>query len=254
MDKIQMAYDKMRHETAANLLKKYLPYGGDVFDFGCGTGQLWTYLPETFHFAGCDTSDEDLQIAQTRTDRGLSHGGIVCLEGEINNFKAIVALNVLPYLSPYQEMQFFIYAKMRLYTGGILLISHTNKWFDLVTFNRFTYDFYLSECLPMLDLPENKVEEIKRSLQALIPKHSEGSSERDILPKRRVDPFTFYQHVQTFGFTLREQVEINTFPLPPIIMEADEMLNLLQLRSHKHYKDQTLKKLQCSQFQMVFTS
>jgi len=181
-------------------------------------------------------------------------GGTDAFEKVQGPYDAIVALNVLPYLSADDEKHFFKLARSRIAYDGVLVISHTNWLFDLVTFNRYTIEFFREHLLPTLNLDNKALDQITLELKGLLtdseyPHEGDQKSERDALPKRRVDPFSYPDELKRLGWAVVKEEYINCFPVPPKLANTHESLRLARLKSHQLLESPTLKKIFCSQFQ-----
>jgi SAM-dependent methyltransferase len=250
-DEYWSRYHTLRLTTAVDLIGRY-GSPGKLFDFGCGSGELLDLL-EGYDVRGCDISQEMLRLAGARhADGDFRLGGIEFFEKVEDEFAVIVALNVLPYLSAEEEGRFYRQARRLLADNGVLVISHTNELFDLVTFNRYTIDMFEDRLLPALELSDDARNAAMAAFRALLsepdhpPQSGKTFSERDVLKKRRADPFTY----RPAGFELREQRCINCFPLPPRILQSTPELGGAQLGAHRHLSG-TLLKIFCSQFQLA---
>lgn len=262
-------YHEIRLETAYNLIKKHKKTG-TIFDFGCGSGEILQLISDRggYKFRGSDISAKMVALTKEKLQGdpnllGIDQGGLELFQSLEPGFDVIISLNVLPYLKEEEEEAFYRQSKRLLNKGGVLLVSHTNVLFDLVTFNRYTIEFYEEFLLPRLTCPDSEKGEILGSLKSLLtdpdfPKKEgyEGldnkQSERDLLNKRRVDPFTYPAEIEKYGFRLAEMAPINCFPFPPRILTSKTEWGLMQLDMHKNMPNQTLAKLFSSQFQLLF--
>jgi hypothetical protein len=189
-----------------------------------------------------------VKLAKLRTGLGIKQGGIKEFITEKEHYHLIVALNELPYMTAAQEGTFFNAAKSR---ADYVLVSHANALFDLVTFNRFTVQFYVDQLLPLLR--DADCDQALRELRALItnadgpPRIDEQhkGSERDHLKKRLVDPFRYcpndYEVIRFIG--------VNPHPVPPALLNAHPKWKSAALTTR--FEDPTLERLFCSQFQVL---
>src|SRR5262249_4808841 len=98
-----------------------------------------------FQLEGCDVSPEMIARARRQYPTAKTEvGGIELFLQKTGPYGVVVALNVLPYLSEAEEAKFFEHARK---ITKYLLVSHVNELFDLVTFNRYTVEFFRSKCL-----------------------------------------------------------------------------------------------------------
>lgn len=234
-DGYEAKYHRKRLATASKLITKHVA-AGRLFDFGCGSGDLFGYL-SGFTFQGCDISSELARLCRERTGVDVAVGGIEVFEAEAGPFDAVVALNVLPYLTESDERRFYEHAAKVLSPSGCLLISHTNMLFDLVSYNRYTVDFFANEILPRIGLADEPA--VMDALKAMFTNADKPlasgttgpmsqTSDREALPKRRVDPFTYPDAVAAHGLRLKALVPLNTYALPPIVTHAHPALEAAQ--------------------------
>jgi hypothetical protein len=140
---------------------------------------------------------------------------------------AVVAMNVLPYLSAEEEARFFANAVRMLRPGGAIVFSHTNMLVDLVTFNRYTVEFWRDQIIPHLsDDPSERarfVEVFKDHLKHSDepPMSAAKKSERDILSKRRINPITYPATLSEYGLEVEDMAFNHYYPMPPQWMEAN---------------------------------
>lgn len=255
-DQIAAKYHDARFRTATGLIERHVDEFKAVFDFGCGSGDFIEGLAKFETIKGCDVSPEMVRLAKARAIEAgivatLEVGGLDMFLNETGPFDIVVALGVTGYLSKEEERKFIDHAHATLQAGGLLLLTHVNELFDLVTFNRYTVDFY-KDIISSLELDIDPSE-----LSALLthpdaPYEGQQASERDKLRKRRVDPFVYPGEVEAFGYDFLEMRGLNCFPLPPLILNKSPERTLLQLGLHEKITNPTLEKLFCSHFMAVF--
>lgn len=237
-DPYLVKYHTKRFRVAAALLKGLR---GTLFDFGAGHGELAEYV-SGFRIEACDLSPAMVALSRQRyRDIPTEVGGLDYFLRLQGPYDVVVALNVLPYLTSDEEAQFFAHARR---IAGHVLVSHTNMLFDLVSMNRYTVDFYreqFSGCVPaeaMAHLPDLLAH------AHLPPRSDVNASERDLLPKRRVDPFTY----RPAAFDVVETRFLNFFPLPPVLLQSRKEWEVLQPDIEL---SGTLAALFSTQFQML---
>lgn len=235
-DAYTAAYHDMRLASAESLLSGL---GGSLYEFGCGSGELLQRLSRFSPRAGCDVSAEMVRMARELTGLPIAQGGVADFVRGAGRFDVIAALNVLPYLSETEEAEFLASARTR---AGHVLISHTNLLFDLLTFNRFTVEFFAEHCAPALGMDGADCASAMRSL--ITHADAPQRQERDTLTKRRVDPFTY----APAGFEVVGARYINLHPLPPLVLDARPDLKMAALSAEL---PGTLARLLCSQFQLL---
>jgi hypothetical protein len=110
---------------------------------------------------------------------------------------------------------------------GAIVFSHTNMLIDLVTFNRYTVEFWRDRIIPHLSGDQSErerfVEVLKGHLQQ--PKapalSAARKSERDILQKRRINPISYPATLSAWGLRVDATAYTHYFPMPPQWMEAN---------------------------------
>lgn len=122
---------------------------GRVVDFGCGDG----FICEKVVGAGGSAIGIDIDpsmIAASR-DRLVRFGGKSSfVEGGVEALgdlpagtaDVLFALNVLAYLDPESESEFYRHVARILVPDGVLICTHSNELFDMYTLNRYTVEFY----------------------------------------------------------------------------------------------------------------
>lgn len=127
-DVIGNTYHRNRVKIAMRLLRVMPLQSARVFDFGCGEGVLMRTLAKAgASVVGCDKDQENELIA--RAPEGAFRGGIEYLEAEPDaTLDALVALNVLSYLTPDELARFWVAARRTVKPGGLLLHTVPNKF------------------------------------------------------------------------------------------------------------------------------
>jgi SAM-dependent methyltransferase len=231
-------YHNKRFQIAADLLRGL---NGRLFDFGCGNSELGRRLGR-FTVEGCDISPEMVALAnRLYPEAKVRVGGIEYFLAQPGPFEVIACLNVLPYLSEDDEESFYTHARK---TAKYVLVSCANALFDLVTFNKYTVEFFRR------NMSRYVSPEAMAALPALLTKAdfpasgTSRASDRELVNKRAVDPFTYKPE----GFAVVAMRPLNFFPLPPVILQSRKDWELAQPDIEL---TGTLAKLFSSQFQML---
>jgi SAM-dependent methyltransferase len=231
-------YHAKRFEKAVAMLDGL---SGRMYDFGCGNGELFRRLPH-FDAEGCDLSPAMIAIAKQQSPNVRVHvGGIECFLDKPGPYNVVVCLNTLPYLSEDDEIAFFAHCRK---IARHVLISHSNKLFDLVTLNRYTVDFFRRELSSFVSADAMALLPSLLTNANHPPLNDKNASDREIVPKHGVDPFTY----RPDGFEVIKTATFNTFPLPPAILQSRQDLRLAQVDVEI---PGTLGLLFSSQFQML---
>lgn len=219
-------YHKRRFDAFCSLLP---PRDGlKVFDFGCGSGELAEILARRGHrVEGSDLSPEMVELARAKMPQcSFAVGGVRDMPAS-GDWDLVGALNVLPYLSESEEATFFRNAVGMLKADGAIVFSHTNMLTDIVTFNRYTVEFWRDQIIPHVTDDQAKRAELLAAFRGHlatpdVPARSAArKSERDILSKRRINPITYGASLGRYGLRVDELTFTHYFPMPPQWMEAN---------------------------------
>ena len=219
-------YDQRRFAKFFSLLPERS--GMSIYDFGCGSGELAAALIAQGHrVTGSDVSPDMLDKARVNAPGcELTLGGVQ--EMPEGRWDVVAALNVLPYLSEADEAEFFRNAARMLAPGGAVVFSHTNMLVDLVTFNRYTVEFWRDHIVPHVASEPAERERLTAVLKEHLtrgdqpPRSAERKSERDFLAKRRINPISYPPSLAKHGFRVEAMAFTHYFPMPPQWMEANQ--------------------------------
>jgi ubiquinone/menaquinone biosynthesis C-methylase UbiE len=224
-------YSKTYHARRFRTFNSLLPKGSlDLLDFGAGSGENIIEMAALGHrVIGIDLSPEMVALGKNKIPAtcSLAVGGVPELRtyGD-ESFDAVCALNVLPYLSTAEEAEFFSQARRILRPAGCVVFTHTNALIDLVTMNRYTVEFYRDHIIPLLTEDVAEREEFQGHLAAHLtspnqPTRSESSSEREKIPKRRINPISYPKELERLHSLRIDSIEFeHYYPMPPQFMEA----------------------------------
>lgn len=247
-------YHAQRFKTF-NLLLPAPP--GALFDFGCGSADNLLLLAQAgFSVGGVDPAPNLISLGQSALrsaglDPALIRVGDVSALEQVapSSIDVITSLNVLAYLSQEEEDRFFRAASHAIKRTGCIVFSVGNALSDIVTFNRYTIEFYERRILPAFAETSEEAQECLEKLKVLlvnsaVPRKTTDasyagrkSSERDVVTTRRIiltDFITrldreFDLHVDAYNF-------YHFWPLPPQLLKSTERLTELQrkfdARSH----------------------
>jgi SAM-dependent methyltransferase len=251
-------YHQHRFDTFNALLP---PAPRRVLDFGCGTAENVVLLSQRgYDVVGIDPVTEMIARARTQLAAAGLDSARVAVGGldwvrrvPAGQFDVISALNVLPYLSEEDEAEF--YAEARRITGGegAVVASHTNELVDLVTFNRYTVEFWRDRIIPLLTDDATQREELVAALAGHLtrpdapPRDRGHRSERDFLTKRRINPFEYPERLrERFDLVVEASGFTHFYPMPPQFMEQDVR--------YRHQVFQFETRMQTSPLRYVFAS
>ncbi len=199
------AYHAGRLETATRLLARAaLGPGARVVDFGCGEGIYARRLAdEGMLVTGLDPAEGMIELAREQDPDGrmtFEVGGADALTAA-GPADAIVALNVLAYLTDAEMEVFWGALGEILVPGGVLLVSHSNELFDVFALNAGTSAFFAAH-------------------------FTGGEPVDDLLPAAgtpatynvRANPLTYAGELATHGLEELGRAYFNFHPLPPALL------------------------------------
>ena len=198
------AYHDGRLRTADRLLERAaLPAGARVVDFGCGDGVYGRRLAAAgFDVVGLDPAAAMIDLAR---ERGGGPAYEVGGAGELRvagPFDALVALNVLAYMTDAEMATLWSALEEQLQPGGVLLVSHSNALFDLFALNGGTERFFAEHFTGGLPVAE------------LLVDAAGGHPGYNV----RANPFTYGDELAAHGLTLEALAYFNFHPLPPALL------------------------------------
>jgi hypothetical protein len=149
--------------------------------------------------------------------------------------------------------------------GDHVLVTHANMLFDLVTCNKYTIDFYKNFLLPSLS---SKIEDVENytdllrtaysyaesppeSASVWLGKPEVSKSEREVIDKRRVDPFTYPDQISKLGYDVVEIRPHNCFPLPPMLCQIHPEIEAQRIISHQFINNPTVARICSSGFWLL---
>jgi SAM-dependent methyltransferase len=196
-------YHEGRLATADRLLERAaLPAGARVIDFGCGDGEYTRRLAERgYSMLGMDPVDGMIAIArEIEPPLDLILGGAAEL-ADAGPADAVLALNVLAYMTDAELDAFWANLRTVLSPGGVFLVSHSNELFDLFALNAGTADFFAKHFTggePISQLLGGETSPEKYNLRA--------------------NPLTLAGELAEQGFEEIGRAYFNLHPLPPALL------------------------------------
>jgi len=145
--------DDPYHKLRTDFILRLFPDEVDlVVDFGCGEGffiELMLRNRLAKKVIGMDPSTNLIGVAEenqylvNNPDCEIRTGGSnALLEIESASVDLVIALNVLAYMTPAEENQFYLESNRILRPGGHVVVTHSNELFDMFTMNNLTIDFF----------------------------------------------------------------------------------------------------------------
>lgn len=256
------AFWRRYHQRRFDTFNGLVPAGRRrLLDFGCGTGENVVLLAGRGHdVVGIDPVPEMVERARAQLaaaglppDRARV-GDLGWLAGQpAGAFDAVTALNVLPYLTEDEEAAFYREARRLTGPDGCVVVSHTNELVDLVTFNRYTVEFWRDRIIPELAEAPAEREELLGVLAAHltrpdVPARDAGHrSERDFLRKRRINPLDYPERLRArHGWRVEATAFTHAYPMPPQFMEASARYRERVFAFEDRFRESPLRYVFCS--------
>jgi SAM-dependent methyltransferase len=178
---------------------------GTALDFGCGEGVLLRDLAARSVGRVIGVEPEPAlarRIDQSDAPRvSILEGGLDRLAAFTNGaLDALLAINVLAFMTDAEEAAFYREAARLVRPGGALLVTHSNRLFDLFTLNAFTADFFISE--------------FKVDAAALLARPTEPHR---VTYNVRENPLAYAGKLRNHGFRETRQEFMNWHDRPPLL-------------------------------------
>lgn len=217
---LQLILPKYRKEHTGKIM---------ALDFGCGGGALLLkMLKRKIDAKGVEKHTELCQLAQGRLEQaGFKKERII--KGSIReldnfpkgSFDFVILMGVFQYLSP--ELRKKLYSKIHrlLKPKGHMVATYQNAFFDLFTFNKYTFDFFDQKIFKPLALDKSFGKSIVQDLKSLIkypnkPDYSKKIA-RDNIYVETTNPLTIGDELSKHKFKLLQKYFYSFFPLPRLI-------------------------------------
>ena len=214
--------------------------GKKVYDFGCGDGSfLPRFLDAGVDVAGCDISPKMIKVARDRLasshaldGKVLKVGGVEVLRDlPTGSIDGMIALNVLAYLRADEERAFYEEAHRSIRKGGWLLVTHSNKLFDLFSLNKYTLAFMRDN---LLISPAD--EEGIQGIRSLLLKHDEPQGSKALPLPLRENPLNYRFKLERYGFDEARQEFVNRHEAPPPILWEQTYPDTLGMSPEERWK------------------
>jgi len=193
-----------------------------VLDAGCGPASFLRELfDEPLALYGFDLTPEMVKEGQrifkeqglpdTRLWEGsvLTPDSFYCEEGP-EQYDAAVCIGVLPHISEGDEKQVFQNLYQSVRPGGLVVIEARNQLFSLFTLNRYSYQFFMDELIPVESLRakgegslDNALDELKTQFRMDVPPLRKGQDEQpgyDEILSRTHNPLLLQKQFTDSGF------------------------------------------------------
>jgi len=203
VDELSVYYAEAHRTGIHRLITKHRGGGGQVLDLGCGAGQYFTILTQSFDtLVGTDISMTALRLAR---ENRIGHF-LVCANASEQPFRAatfdfVLCSEVIEHVRPEESEQVFRCICSVLKPGGYLLITTPNAW-DL---GRLVYEAQINLLSSLLgvDRFRLKARMYKLALR-LTGRHSSVSES--------ISKHGFVEHINVLSpKELRRQLEVAGF-------------------------------------------
>jgi 2-polyprenyl-3-methyl-5-hydroxy-6-metoxy-1,4-benzoquinol methylase len=210
VDSSRTAYHRGRLDIARDLLDRVgLARGSRVVDFGCGDGAFTRELADGGLTAvGLDPAAAMIEIATAQyphPDVEYLVAGAADL-ARLGHADAVIALNVLAYLTDDEHRDFWAGLRAILPPGGAVIVSHSNELFDLFALNGGTTSFFAEHLTDGV------------SVAGLLTAGEPRPPQYNI----RANPLTYGDVLAAEGFEQVAQAFFNFHPLPPALLGAGD--------------------------------
>jgi SAM-dependent methyltransferase len=209
IDANRTAYHRNRFLTADRLLDRAsLPSGARIVDFGCGDGAYAHELASRgYRVTGLDPAQAMVELAGERRSGAeflVGGAGDLAQAGECD---AVIALNVLAYMTDAEMDAFWSGLAMILARGGSFLVSHSNELFDMFALNAGTATFFARNFTAGV------------AVDHLLAQHNSDHPGYNV----RSNPLTYAGELSEHGLKEVAQAFFNYHPLPPKLLgDGDE--------------------------------
>lgn len=237
LDKKYYPANYFRLKIIKDNISEYL-LKGKILDAGCGTGILLSYLVKKgYECAGTDISLRMLK--QARINAGKIPLVQTSLDDlsmfEDNYFDCVFCLGVFPYIPENRERKCYGELNRVIKSGGYLITAHSNEFFDLFTFNKYTIRFFERNFFPMLKKIDQKLNfgNFKNRLSSLIKNHDKPTnfnkkrSGRDLIFTKPENPLLYKDKIKKYDFNSLETFYYGFHCLPPLAMNGNNKLEKL---------------------------
>lgn len=223
---------------------------GRILDAGCGGGQCMIPIADLgWNVYGCDSSQKMVDFAKAGMQaKGYDPeharvGGVEDLSTYPDSFfDVIYSMGVIEYLTDEQERRFYAECRRVLKPQGTLVVEYINSLFDLLTFNRFTVNFFRKDILSKFFTDEATVDRLSDRIRGLVSNPDKPdtkgkySTTRDHVYNRVENPITFAKRAKDeFGFDQSDLIFYRFHAVPPLLFENEPELEKVTIQFEKEY-------------------
>lgn len=238
VDAIGNPYHLHRISVLQSLIPEWaFQKGINIFDFGCGEGVFVAlFIQQGASVTGCDIEQKMIDAArerlkQTKADEQfckLQVGGVESFQTVPDSSQdGVIAFNVLAYLSKEEEVEFYSQVQRVVRKDGFLLVSHSNRLFDLFSLNRYTINFFNDFLVD---------DEYRSDVKNLLTFHDHPKGDKkDPLPVRE-NPLNYRLKLSGYGFKEIHQEFINKHEAPPPILGKQHFPRTLNYPDEDRWK------------------
>lgn len=222
---------------------------GTVLDAGCGGGQILVdAMSLGWDAYGIDYSERMVFHAKKKLREHGYPEERACV-GSIDDlsafggdsFDAVVSLGVLEYIPPKTEKKVFSEVKRVLKPGGYFFAENINALFDLVTFNRFTIQFFRREIINTFFRDPREQSEVEAKVVKLITHpdkpdlHGKYATTRDQVYNKLENPLTYHEKAKNNGFRQVDLIFYRFHIVPPLLFEESPEYELRAVEFEKTF-------------------
>ncbi len=204
---------------------------------------MWRWFLDPFFFqAGASVTASDIEpgmieaARQRLTEQGFSVKDGMFQIGSVEVFEKIsdssldglVALNVLAYLDQDEETEFYKQAQRVIRSEGFLLVSHSNRLFDMFSLNSYTVNFFKDFLIS--DKSYNS------DLSNLLTRFDHPNGEKSKPLPIRENPLNYALKLSRYSFKEVCQEYINRHEAPPPILKNQAFCNTLSISPEDRWK------------------
>lgn len=227
--------NKKRYDIMRSLVRRYKPER--ILYIGCGACIPMVELIKKFgcFVIGIDFSEMMVQrgrevLKKNGLDPALAQLGDI---EDINTFpdgRFDFAITAGVFTHLLDDGKALRNLNRKIKTGGILAVEFRNELFSCYSFNRFSYDFFLSALMADVNFPEN----MKRLIDNFF-KNRFGISSEETVPSKSThikngfinkfhNPLNINETLETYGFLWKENYFYHYHILPPLFEKINPAL------------------------------
>lgn len=208
--------NSFRYELILDFLKTQPK--GKILDAGCGPGLMSRNLQKLgWNITACDYSKGMIKTSKKKAEEenlpDVYHQIALQELSSLNDKFDIIILNgVLPYISKEDEKKVFQEIKKVLKSGGNLIASNYNLYFDIFSMDKWSIKAIIEEILKPAGLPKSELEKAEKIIYSVLknPNHVLDNEKT----MKVENPISYKYKLKKFSFEEFDQAYYNLFYLP----------------------------------------